>query len=129
MTLLIWVIGAAGMFAIPLGIVTGAIWARQAWRRSARAREKVLKARSAKGLPILAMRAGEDSGPVQIDQPMAPGGSELAAALQAGAVNSGDLQKLAFRIDHANDVYEMELAGAGQGDASDAIGEKRQSWR
>ena len=59
--------------------------------------------------------------PVQVDQPVAHGGRELAAAFQPRAINAGELQKPAFRIDHANEIHEVELAGVRQGVASDAI--------
>lgn len=63
MDLLLWILGAAGMFAGLLGIATTSAWAWNARKCSARARPGILKTHPANSLPIATGVTGEDGPP------------------------------------------------------------------
>lgn len=115
MMLLLWVLGTASAFAGLLGLVTAAAWAWNARRSSVRSRMEVLKAGLADGLSVPAAGAYQDGRPVQVEQAVVADGGELAMALQAAAINMGDLQQGAPLILDAFDAEEIELAGVGHG--------------
>lgn len=118
MMLLLWVLGTAAACAGLLGLVTAAVWAWNARKSSARPRSKVLQASPADGLSVPAGGAYQDGSSVQVEQAMVADGGELPMALQAGAIDMGDLQKGTPLILDAFDAEEVELAGVGHGGRS-----------